>query len=131
MDEIVHSTKLTPKALGAAPRESFRPLMHSLLSFGLVKRVDDGGGLHHWELTAEAEARLDEVSASVDRPITTLAYLDHLCARCRQQKLTHLLDGRFVCLDCERAEQEQQTQSEPSVGVQRRWERSLRPRKSP
>jgi hypothetical protein len=130
MDEMAHSMKLVAKAAGNTPRESFRPLMHSLLSFGLVKKIEDADGSHHWELTPEAEERLDEVNASMGRPVATMAYLDHLCATCRQQKLTHLCEGRYLCVECERAQQQGQLPAEPNVRVQRRWERPLRSHKA-
>jgi len=86
------------------PAEALNPLLRGLLGWGLVERVEGEDGTHHWELTSEAQQRLDDLTPERRRAVTRLAYLDHWCARCRQQRLTHLRDGRFVCPDCEQIE---------------------------
>lgn len=88
------------------PVDAFNPLLRSLLSWELVERREDGEGGHYWALIDEAQERLEKLTPPPRRATATLAYLDHWCARCRQQKLTHLIDGRFLCEECERAESE-------------------------
>jgi hypothetical protein len=131
MDEPVRPNKLVPAAgiTNVFPAEAFHPLMHSLLSFGLVRRVEETDGSHRWQLVEAAEARLDQLSASLDRSTAKLAYLDHWCARCRQQRLTHLCDGRYLCPDCERIESDRPA-GETNVGPPHRWDKPMRPRRS-
>ncbi|MGH9172078.1 MAG: hypothetical protein ACRD0Z_14615 [Acidimicrobiales bacterium] len=126
MDKPVRTNKLVPasQTIGAVPSEALHPLMHSLLTFGLVHRVEDADDGHHWQLTDAAEQRLDHLTAPLDRSAAVLAYLDHWCARCRQQRLTHLIDGRYLCPDCERLEREPAMQA--TARPERRWERPLR-----
>jgi hypothetical protein len=131
MEEQVRPSKLVPAAgiTDTFPAEAFHPLMHSLLTFGLVRRVEDADGSHHWQLAEAAEKRLDQLSEPLDRSTAKLAYLDHWCASCRQQRLTHLCDGRYLCPDCERTESEHET-VETNVKLPHRWERPMRPRRS-
>jgi hypothetical protein len=131
MDEPFRTNKLVPVAKpqgDTLASEAFHPLMHSLLTFGLVTRVEGEDGTHHWRLIDAAEKRLDQLSASLNRPRSALAYLDHWCASCREQRLTHLVDGRYLCPDCERLEGDPQV--EPTERPPRRGVRVLRPRKS-
>jgi ribosomal protein L37AE/L43A len=86
--------------------EAFNPLLRSLLSWGLVRRVQTDDGARQWELTEEAQQRLDELTPERQRATETLAYLDHSCSSCRQQRLTHLVDGHFLCAECQRLEAE-------------------------
>ncbi|MGA8680820.1 MAG: hypothetical protein WB592_10085 [Acidimicrobiales bacterium] len=88
------------------PVEAFNPLLRSLLSWGLVERVETDNGTHRWELTEEARKRLDDLTPERRRAAATLAYLDHWCGSCRQQRLTHLVDGRFLCVECQALETE-------------------------
>lgn len=103
-----HEHRPLPGAVapGAIPVETFNPLLRSLLTWGLVERVEEGERRHRWVLTAEVQQRLDALTPPPRRPLSSLAYLDHLCARCREQRLTHLVEGRFLCERCERAESE-------------------------
>ncbi|MGH9294847.1 MAG: hypothetical protein ACRD0B_05900, partial [Acidimicrobiales bacterium] len=80
--------------------EAFNPLLRSLLSWGLVTRAEAADGSASWELTEGAQRRLDELVPHRPRAVTTLAYLDHLCADCRGQKLTYLREGRYLCEAC-------------------------------
>ncbi|MDA8037652.1 MAG: hypothetical protein M0Z69_00535, partial [Actinomycetota bacterium] len=93
-----------PVRKNVIPVDAFNPLLRSLLTWDLVQRVEDEAGASRWELTAAAQQRLEQLNPSARRPATSLAYLDHWCARCRQQRLTHLRDGRYLCEDCERIE---------------------------
>ncbi|MGH9299832.1 MAG: hypothetical protein ACRDZT_07925 [Acidimicrobiales bacterium] len=95
-----------PSALPSTgiPVEAFNPLLRSLLSWDLVRREEDADGVRHWVLIDAAQDRLDHLAPRPRRSTASLAYLDHWCARCRQQRLTHLRDGRYVCEDCERIE---------------------------
>lgn len=88
------------------PVEAFNPLLRSLLGWGLVRRVELEDGTHRWELSETAQQRLDELTPERRRAATTLAYLDHVCSSCRQQRLTHLVEGRYVCNECQRLEAE-------------------------
>jgi hypothetical protein len=83
------------------PVEAFNPLLRSLLSWGLVERVEYDDGSRHWELTDAAQQRLDVLTPERRRASTTLAYLDHWCGSCRQQRLTHLVDGSYICVECQ------------------------------
>lgn len=105
MEPVNESTRL-PDAVHrkGVPVEAFNPLLRSLLTWGLVERKEDGENGHHWALIADAQARLDELTPRPRRSSAALAYLDHWCARCRQQRLTHLIEGRYLCEDCQRAE---------------------------
>lgn len=105
MEPVDENTRL-PHAVQreAVPVEAFNPLLRSLLSWELVERREDGAGGHYWALIDEAQARLEALTPRKRRPAAALAYLDHWCARCRQQRLTHLIDGRYLCEECERAE---------------------------
>jgi hypothetical protein len=85
----------------AFPVEAFNPLLRSLLSWGLVERVEFDVGSHHWELTDAAQQRLDQLTPERRRASATLAYLDHWCSSCRQQHLTHLVDGSYLCVECQ------------------------------
>jgi hypothetical protein len=102
------------------PVDAFNPLLRSLLSWGLVERRHDSGG-HRWVLIKEAQERLELLAPRPRSSPGALAYLDHWCAQCREQKLTHLRDGRYLCEQCERAESG--TLSSPSPEPKR----SLRP----
>jgi hypothetical protein len=84
--------------------EAFNPLLRSLLGWKLVERVDLDDGSHRWELSEGAQHRLDDLTPARQRAVTTLAYLDHSCNRCRQQRLTHLVDDRYLCVECQRLE---------------------------
>lgn len=88
------------------PVEAFNPLLRGLLGWGLIERVELEDGTHRWDLTDTAQQRLDELTPERRRAATTLAYLDHSCSRCRQQRLTHLVEGRYICVDCQRIEDE-------------------------
>jgi hypothetical protein len=92
-----------PNALPSAgiPVEAFNPLLRSLLTWELVRRVDDPERGPRWELIDQAQDRLDALVPRPRHSTAALAYLDHWCARCRQQRLTHLRDGRYVCEECE------------------------------
>lgn len=85
----------------AYPIEAFNPILRSLISWGLVERVEMENGSHHWELTTAAQKRLDDLTPARKRASATLAYLDHWCSSCRRQRLTHLVDGRYLCPACE------------------------------
>ena len=91
------------RPLSGIPVDAFNPLLRSLLAWGLVERRQTPEGVS-WALIEEAQRRLDSLVPPERRSATSLAYLDHWCARCRQQKLTHLIEGRFLCEECERAE---------------------------
>jgi len=108
-----------PRAVGNKnfPVEAFNPLLRSLLSWGLVERVELEGGPHRWELTDVAQQRLDDLTPERRRAATTLAYLDHWCGSCRQQRLTHLVDGRFICVECQRLEAEESHPQAPGRRV--------------
>jgi ribosomal protein L37AE/L43A len=96
-----------PKAVRPSqslPTEAFNPLLRGLLGWGLIERVKLEDGSRHWELTDAAQRRLDELTPERQRAVTTLAYLDHSCSACRQQRLTHLVDGVYVCVECQRTE---------------------------
>lgn len=105
MEPVNENTRL-PGAVppGGIPVEAFNPLLRSLLSWDLVERVQSPDGGHQWVLIEEAQQRLDDLAPRPRRETTSLAYLDHWCARCRQQRLTHLIEGRFLCEECQRAE---------------------------
>ena len=68
---------------------------------GLVERVEFDDGTHQWELTDAAQHRLDDLTPERRRASATLAYLDHWCSSCRQQRLTHLVDGSYLCVECQ------------------------------
>lgn len=106
--EPVEENMRLPEAVARqpVPVDAFNPLLRSLLSWELVERREDGEGGHYWALIDEAQERLEKLTPPPRRATAALAYLDHWCARCRQQKLTHLIDGRFLCEECERAESE-------------------------
>jgi hypothetical protein len=97
-----------PRAVGSADHaiEAFNPLLRSLLTWELVARVDLPDGSHRWELTETTQHRLDALTPVRRRAATSLAYLDHGCASCRQQHLTHLVDGRYLCEACQRGDAE-------------------------
>ena len=86
------------------PSDAFNPLLRSLLTWGLVERSEDDGGRPRWQLTAAAQERLEALNPRARKAATSLAYLDHWCSRCRQQRLTHLRDGRYLCQECEQME---------------------------
>jgi ribosomal protein L37AE/L43A len=86
------------------PADAFNPLLRSLLTWGLVERLVDEEGDIRWELTAAAQERLESLNPRARRAARSLAYLDHWCARCRQQRLTHLREGRYLCQECEQIE---------------------------
>ncbi len=102
----VNETPRLPGAVapGGIPVEAFNPLLRSLLTWELVEREEGADGGHRWVLTGEVQERLDALVPPPRRESSSLAYLDHWCARCRQQRLTHLLEGRYLCEDCQRAE---------------------------
>lgn len=104
--EPVNENSRLPGAVAPSgiPVEAFNPLLRSLLSWGLVQRQDDGEGGFTWVLIEEAQEKLHALAPRPRRSPGALAYLDHWCARCREQKLTHLRDGRYLCERCERAE---------------------------
>jgi hypothetical protein len=81
--------------------EALNPLIRSLLTWELVARVEQPDGSHSWELAAPAQQRLDEITQVRRRASASLAYLDHVCATCRQRRLTHLIDGHYVCESCQ------------------------------
>ncbi|MHB1987085.1 MAG: hypothetical protein ACYCSF_03745 [Acidimicrobiales bacterium] len=83
--------------------DAFNPLLRSLLSWELVEQREDEDGGHHWVLIEDAQRRLDILMPRPREASAVLAYLDHWCANCRQQRLTHLLDGRYLCEACQRA----------------------------
>lgn len=89
------------KSPGAAIHPGLNPLMHSLLESNLVKRVRTVDGAYRWKLAEAAEHRLDELARSMERPAAALAYLNHRCARCREHGLTHLINDRYLCGDCQ------------------------------
>jgi hypothetical protein len=105
MEPVDENTRL-PEAVQRqpVPVDAFNPLLRSLLSWELVERREDAEGGHHWALIDEAQERLESLTPRPRRSTAALAYLDHWCARCRQQRLTHLIEGRYLCEDCERAE---------------------------
>jgi hypothetical protein len=105
MERINHPDPL-PLAVrrSALPVDVFNPLLRSLLSWDLVHRVDCDDGTHDWRLTDATQRQLDELTPPRRRDSGSLVYLDHWCARCRQQRLTHLLDGRYLCEECEQIE---------------------------
>lgn len=105
MEPVDENTRL-PEAANhqPVPVDAFNPLLRSLLSWELVERREDENGESYWALIDEAQQRLEMLTPRPRRPTAALAYLDHWCARCRGQKLTHLIDGRFLCEECERAE---------------------------
>ncbi|MHB8244874.1 MAG: hypothetical protein ACYDGN_05870 [Acidimicrobiales bacterium] len=86
------------------PVEAFNPLLRSLLSWDLVQRVETEDGTRQWVLKEDAQRRLDALAPRPRHSSASLAYLDHWCARCRQQRLTHLIEGRYLCQECQRAE---------------------------
>jgi hypothetical protein len=104
--EPVHENTRLPGAIppGAIPVEAFNPLLRSLLTWELVERIETEEGAHQWVLIPEAQRRLDALAPRPRESTASLAYLDHWCARCRQQRLTHLIDGRYICESCQRAE---------------------------
>jgi len=104
--EPVNENRRLPGAVarGGIPVEAFNPLLRSLLSWDLVTRVQDADGNRSWILIEDAQKRLDSLAPRPRESSASLAYLDHWCARCRQQRLTHLIDGRYVCEECQRAE---------------------------
>lgn len=93
-----------PVPPGGIPLEAFNPLLRSLLSWELVRREEDGEGGSRWVLIDDAQERLDALASRPRHSNTSLAYLDHWCSRCREQRLTHLIDGRYLCEECERIE---------------------------
>lgn len=93
-----------PVRQGGIPVETFNPLLRSLLTWGLVERREDADGNTSWELIEEVRHRLDALVPPSRTAAASLAYLDHWCARCRQQRLTHLRGERFLCESCEKAE---------------------------
>ncbi len=101
--QVEPSSELMPRAARDQdyPIEAFNPILRSLIGWGLVERLEMEDGGHHWELTAAAQKRLDDLTPARRRASTTLAYLDHWCSSCRRQRLTHLVDGRYLCLACE------------------------------
>ncbi len=109
------------------PVEAFNPLLRSLLGWGLIHRVDLEDGAHRWEPSDLAQQRLDDLTPERQRAATTLAYLDHWCSICRQQRLTHLVDGRYVCVECERTESAAAEAPVNGRGHERAW--SLRSRR--
>jgi hypothetical protein len=86
------------------PADAFNPILRSLLTWDLVERLVDEEGNVRWELTAAAQERLETLNPRARKAGKSLAYLDHWCARCRQQRLTHLREGRFLCPECEQIE---------------------------
>jgi hypothetical protein len=117
MEPINEGTRL-PGAVplhGDIPIEAFNPLLRSLLTWDLVERVEDpeSPGGHRWLLREEAQRRLDALAPRPREAASSLAYLDHWCARCREQKLTHLIEGRYLCTDCQRAESGEESASSP------------------
>lgn len=107
MEPVNANTRL-PGAVqrGGIPVEAFNPLLRSLLTWELVERVEDPESPegHSWVLREDAQRRLDALTPPPREATSSLAYLDHWCARCRQQKLTYLIDGRYLCEECQRAE---------------------------
>jgi len=102
-----HEPTPRPVSTQRYPVEAFNPLLRSLLSWGLVERVETEDGSHRWDLTEEARQRLDELTPERRRAAATLEYLDHSCSSCREQRLTHLVDGRFLCVECQALQTEE------------------------
>lgn len=131
-----HEAARLPDAVARTgiPVDAFNPLLRSLLSWDLVHREELADGTHRWELTEAAQRQLDALTPARRRAAPSLAYLDHWCARCRQHRLTHLREGRFLCEECERleaiggqatargasSERSQQRETRPSPRRQRR-----------
>ncbi len=84
--------------------EAFSPLLRSLLSWDLVRREETSEGERQWVLIEDAQKRLDALAGRQQSSSGVLAYLDHWCAGCHQRHLTHLIEGRYLCEDCERIE---------------------------
>ncbi|MGH9303060.1 MAG: hypothetical protein ACRDZ5_01475 [Acidimicrobiales bacterium] len=91
--------------------QAFNPLLRSLVSWDLVSRVTNPDGSYTWELSEAAQRRLEELTPARRRETSSLAYLDHTCASCRSQRLTHLREGRYVCPECEKIETQQASDS--------------------
>ena len=106
-----------PKAVrnGDHAVEAFNPLLRSLLTWELVERVELPDGSHQWELTASTQQRLDELTRFPRRAVTSLVYLDHWCAGCRQQRLTHLVESRYLCEACQLAESDTSAATTPKT----------------
>jgi hypothetical protein len=108
------------------PVEALNPLLRGLLGWGLVERVEYADGTHHWELSEAAQRRLDDLTPERRRAVTTLAYLDHWCSNCREQRLTHLVDGRYLCVECQQLGQEDHDQQASGRRTEKPWQRRLR-----
>lgn len=108
-----------PKAIGHIdqPVEAFNPLLRSLLTWELVERVELVDGSHEWVLTETSQRRLDALTQVRQRAATSLAYLDHWCAGCRQQRLTHLVEGRYLCDACRSSAPERPAPEAPTTSL--------------
>lgn len=82
------------------PIERFDPLLRNMLAWNLVEQTDGGD----WALRPEVAARLDGLAryARADQP-SEVVYFGHVCAGCRSNGLTRLVDDRYLCDDCRKA----------------------------
>ncbi|MGO9559410.1 MAG: hypothetical protein ACLPQS_13930 [Acidimicrobiales bacterium] len=109
-----HTRRIAPAQTNGIPVDAFNPLLRSLISWELVTRQDDGEGGFRWVLIEDAQRRLEKLAPGPAQSAATLAYLDHWCANCRQQRLTHLREGRYLCVECERIEAAPKTSPQPA-----------------
>jgi hypothetical protein len=109
-----HARRIAPAQPNGIPVNAFNPLLRSLISWDLVKRQEDGEGGFRWVLIEDAQRRLEELAPGPPQPAATLAYLDHWCADCRQQRLTHLRGARYLCAECEQLEEAAKMSPQPA-----------------
>jgi len=82
------------------PISTFDPVLRDLLLRGLVVQVPGEEG-PVWELTPDAQRRLDHVVAvRATPPADRLVYLGRHCAVCGARVLTRLREGGYVCDPC-------------------------------
>jgi hypothetical protein len=82
------------------PISTFDPVLRDLLLRGLVVQVSGEEG-PAWELTPDAQRRLDHVLAvRATPPADRLVYLGRHCAVCGARVLTRLRQGGYVCDPC-------------------------------
>ncbi len=74
------------------------PLLHDLVAWDLVTRVEDGS----FVLRDDVQERLAVLSS--ERPVRSAqVYIGRKCERCERVTLTRMVDGSRICASCSRA----------------------------
>jgi len=104
------------------PIETFDHLLRELAKEGLAGRVEVEG-VSSWQLTDEAQNRLEEIAHQVVRLLPEqIVHLDHTCANCNVRGTTRLHEGLQLCESClNRSQMGQGILELEPVAATRRW----------